>query len=69
MDIASQQNNFVLGIIDVYRDLTIVLGTIYTRWRRRRNGCQNPYVIKFVSDFWQIGGFLRFLPPIQLRYG
>ena len=21
------------------------------------------YVIKFVSDFWQVGGFLRFPPP------
>ena len=27
------------------------------------------YVIKFVSDLWQVGGFLqvlRFLPPIKL---
>jgi hypothetical protein len=22
-------------------------------------------VIKFVSDFWQVGGFLRFPPPIK----
>jgi hypothetical protein len=24
------------------------------------------YVIKFVSDLRQVGGFLRFLPPIEL---
>ena len=24
------------------------------------------YVIKFVSDFRQVNGFLRFLPPIKL---
>jgi hypothetical protein len=24
------------------------------------------YVIKFVSDLWQVGGFLRFPPPIKL---
>ena len=24
------------------------------------------YVIKFVSDLQQVGGFLRFLPPIKL---
>jgi hypothetical protein len=24
------------------------------------------YVIKLVSDFWQVGGFLRFPPPIKL---
>jgi hypothetical protein len=24
------------------------------------------YVMKFVSDLWQVGGFLRFPPPIKL---
>ena len=24
------------------------------------------YMIKFVSDLWQAGGFLRFPPPIKL---
>jgi len=24
------------------------------------------YVIKFVSDFWLVGGFLRVSPPIKL---
>jgi hypothetical protein len=24
------------------------------------------YVIKFLSDFWQVGRFLRFPPPIKL---
>jgi hypothetical protein len=26
------------------------------------------YVIKFVSDLWQVGGFLRFSPPITDRH-
>jgi hypothetical protein len=25
-----------------------------------------PYVIKFVSDLWQVSGFLWFPPPIKL---
>ena len=31
--------------------------------------CNQHYVIKFVSDLWQVGGFLwvlRFPPPIKL---
>jgi hypothetical protein len=26
------------------------------------------YVIKFVSDLWQVVGFLQFPPPIKLKY-
>jgi len=32
---------------------------------RSGRGVQH-YVIKFVSDLWQVGGFLQFPPPIKL---
>jgi hypothetical protein len=28
--------------------------------------CVQHYMIKFVSDLWQVGGFLRLPPPIKL---
>jgi hypothetical protein len=44
--------------------------SVYHRWccefeSRSGRGVQN-YVTKFVSDLRQVGGFLRFPPPIKL---
>jgi hypothetical protein len=43
----------------------------YCEFKSRSGRCVQHYVIKFVSDFRQVGAFLRvvwFPPPIKLKY-
>jgi hypothetical protein len=61
--------DLILGGHDHDYNVEMVISTnIYNMFRVRVmvfNAIQY-YVIKFVSDLWQVGGFLRSPPPIKL---